>query len=319
MRRIGVLTSGGDAPGMNAAIRAVVRYAIYSNIEVLGIKRGYRGLIENDMKNMDLSSVADIIHRGGTVLGTDRCEEFKTEEGFGKALDNIRYREIDGMIVIGGDGSFKGAQKLSQAGVPTIGIPGTIDNDLAYTQYTLGFNTALNTILDSVSKIRDTSSSHERTNIIEVMGRHCGDLALYAGLAGGAEVVMIPEAPVSIDAICETIMRGKARGKKHSIIVLAEGSGNAYGLKDEIKKRIDASVRCTVLGYIQRGGTPSAYDRLLGSKMGAKGVELLVDGIGNVVLGTKDGKIFHQDIEEALVIEKQFDYEAYELAKILSI
>ncbi|SHJ02813.1 6-phosphofructokinase [Dethiosulfatibacter aminovorans DSM 17477] len=319
MRRIGVLTSGGDAPGMNAAIRAVVRYAIYSNIEVLGIGKGYRGLIENDMKNMDLSSVADIIHRGGTILGTDRCEEFKTEEGFGKALDNLRYREVDGIIVIGGDGSFQGARKLSRAGIPTVGIPGTIDNDLAYTEYTLGFNTALNTILDSIGKIRDTSSSHERTNIIEVMGRHCGDLALYSGLAGGAEVVMIPEAPISIDGICEIIMRGKARGKKHSIIVLAEGSGNAYDLKDEINKRIDVSVRYTVLGYIQRGGTPTAYDRLLGSRMGAKGVELLVDGIGNVVLGTKDGKVFHQDIEEALCMEKQFDYEAYELTKILSV
>jgi 6-phosphofructokinase 1 len=319
MRKIGVLTSGGDAPGMNAAIRAVVRYAIYRNVDVIGINKGYRGLIENDMCDMNLSSVADIIHRGGTMLGTDRCEEFKTDEGFAKALDNIKYRDIKGLIVIGGDGSFLGARKLSQAGIPTIGIPGTIDNDLAYTEYTLGFNTAMNTILDAVGKIRDNSSSHERTNIIEVMGRHCGDLALYSGLAGGAEVVIIPEAPIDIDTICETIMRGNARGKKHSIIMLAEGSGDAYSLKDEITKRIEVNIRCTVLGYIQRGGTPSAYDRLLGSKLGAKAVELLVDGISNVVLGTKDGKLFHQDIEEALNIEKQFDYEAYELTKILSI
>ncbi|SHJ65612.1 6-phosphofructokinase [Dethiosulfatibacter aminovorans DSM 17477] len=319
MRRIGVLTSGGDAPGMNAAIRAVVRYAIYRNIEVLGIKKGYKGLIENDIKHMDLSSVADIIHRGGTILGTDRCEEFKTEEGFNKALDNIRYRDIDGIIVIGGDGSFQGARKLSLAGIPTIGIPGTIDNDLAYTEYTLGFNTALNTILDSISKIRDTSSSHERTNIIEVMGRNCGDLALYSGLAGGAEVVIIPEAPIDMDTICETIMRGKARGKKHSIIMLAEGSGNAYELKDAITNKFDVNIRCTVLGYIQRGGTPSAYDRLLGSRLGAKGAELLVGGTGNVVLGTKDNVIFNMDIDEALKIEKQFDYEAYELTKILSM
>lgn len=319
MRRIGVLTSGGDAPGMNAAIRAVVRYSIYKNMEVVGIAKGYKGLIENDMKTMDLSSVADIIHRGGTILGTARCDEFIEESGFKKALDTIKYREIDGLIVIGGDGSFKGARKLSNAGVPTIGIPGTIDNDLPYTEFTLGFNTALNTILDSVTKIRDTSSSHERTNVIEVMGRKCGDLALYSGLAGGAEVVVIPEDPVSIDEICDIIMRGKARGKKHSIIMLAEGAGDAYDLRDEIIKRIGLSVRCTVLGYIQRGGTPSASDRLMGSKMGAKAVELLIDGVANVVIGTKGGKIFSQDIEEALEMEKVFDTEAYELAKILSI
>src|SRR5665647_624176 len=206
MRRIGVLTSGGDAPGMNAAIRAVVRYAIYKNIEVMGILKGYKGLIDNEMRTMDLSSVSDIIHRGGTILGTARCEEFKEEEGFNKALNTLKYREINGLIVIGGDGSFKGAEKLCAAGMPTIGIPGTIDNDLGYTEYTLGFNTALNTILDAVSKIRDTSSSHERTNIIEVMGRDCGDLALYAGLAGGAEAVVIPEAPIDTDRICEVIM-----------------------------------------------------------------------------------------------------------------
>lgn len=319
MRRIGVLTSGGDAPGMNAAIRAVVRYAIYKNIEVMGIFKGFKGLIDNEMKTMDLSSVSDIIHRGGTILGTARCEEFKEEVGFNKALETLKYREINGLIVIGGDGSFKGAEKLCDAGVPTIGIPGTIDNDLGYTEYTLGFNTALNTILDAVSKIRDTSSSHERTNIIEVMGRDCGDLALYAGLAGGAEVVVIPEAPIDTDKICGVIMRGKARGKKHSIIMLAEGAGNAYILRDEIKERLGLSVRCTVLGYIQRGGTPSAYDRLLGSRMGSMAVQLLIDGVGNVVIGSRDGKIFTQNIKEALKIEKEFDYYAYELAKILSI
>ncbi|MBN2287170.1 MAG: 6-phosphofructokinase [Tissierellales bacterium] len=319
MRRIGVLTSGGDAPGMNAAIRAVVRYSIYNNIEVMGIYRGYKGLIENEMKAMDLSSVADIIHRGGTILGTARCEEFMQESGFQKALDTLRYREIEGLVVIGGDGSFKGARKLSEAGVLTAGIPGTIDNDLPYTQYTLGFNTALNTILDAIGKIRDTSSSHERTNVVEVMGRRCGDLALYAGLAGGAEVVVIPEAPISNEEICDIIMRGNARGKKHSIIILAEGAGNAYSLRDQIVCSTGLSVRCTVLGYIQRGGTPSAFDRIIGSKMGAKAVHTLMNGITNVVIGTRDGQIFSMDIGEALQIEKEFDQETYELAKILSI
>ncbi len=319
MRRIGVLTSGGDAPGMNAAIRAIVRYGIYHNIEVMGILRGYKGLIENDMKAMDLSSVADIIHRGGTVLGTERSEEFKTEAGLKKALQTLKYRDIHGLVVIGGDGSFRGAEVLSQEGIPTIGIPGTIDNDLAYTEYTLGFNTALNTILDAIGKIRDTSSSHERSNIIEVMGRDCGDLALYAGLAGGAEVVVIPEETVNTDEICEVIMRGKARGKKHSIIILAEGVGSAFDLKDEIKSKIDIEIRCTVLGYIQRGGTPTAYDRLLGSRMGAKAVELLMNNQANLVIGTRGSKIFGQKINEALRMEKEFDIEAYRLTKILSI
>jgi 6-phosphofructokinase 1 len=319
MRTIGVLTSGGDAPGMNAAIRAVVRYGIYNDINVLGIKKGYRGLIDNDMEKMDLSSVADIIHRGGTTLGTARCEKFMTKEGFNEALETIKYRDIDGLVVIGGDGSFRGAKELSEAGVKTIGIPGTIDNDLAYTEYTIGFSTALETILDAVTKIRDTSSSHERTIIIEVMGRNCGDLALYSGLAGGAEMVLIPEAKIDIENIAEKITSGMARGKKHSIILLAEGAGDAYDIRDKINKFIDIPIRCTVLGYIQRGGTPVSYDRLLGSRMGAQAVKCLIEGNNNVVLGTKDGKIFHMDIGKALNMKKEFDSEAFELTKILSI
>jgi 6-phosphofructokinase 1 len=319
MRRIGVLTSGGDAPGMNAAIRAVVRYGIYRNIEVMGIQRGYKGLIENDIRAMGLSSVGDIIQRGGTVLGTERSEEFRTEEGFKKALETLKYREIEGLVVIGGDGSFKGAEKLCEANIPTIGIPGTIDNDLAYTEYTLGFNTALNTILDAVSKIRDTSSSHERTSIIEVMGRECGDLALYSGLAGGAEAVVIPEVPTTIDDVCEIIMRGRARGKKHSIIILSEGAGDAYTMRDAIFERLNIEARCTVLGYIQRGGTPTAYDRLLGSQMGAKAVELLMNHKGNLVIGTKGDKIFSQNINEALSKKKTIDADKLELTRILSM
>ncbi len=319
MRTIGVLTSGGDAPGMNAAIRAVVRYGIYNNINVLGIKKGYRGLIENDIEKMDLSSVADIIHRGGTTLGTARCEKFMTKEGFQEALETLRYRDIDGLVVIGGDGSFKGAKELSEAGVKTIGIPGTIDNDLAYTDYTIGFSTALETILDAIGKIRDTSSSHERTIIMEVMGRNCGDLALYSGLAGGAEMVLIPEVNIEIEEVAEKITQGMARGKKHSIIMLAEGAGDAYSIRDQINEYIDVPIRCTVLGYIQRGGTPVSFDRLLGSRMGANAVKCLIEGNNNVVLGTKNGEIFDVDIEEALNTEKKFDNEAFKLTKILSI
>ncbi|MDD4780859.1 MAG: 6-phosphofructokinase [Tissierellia bacterium] len=319
MKKIGVLTSGGDAPGMNAAIRAVVRYGIYNNINVIGIKEGFKGLIESNTMEMSLSSVADIIHRGGTILGSARSKEFQEKEGFNKALRNIKYLGIDGMVVIGGDGTFKGAQKLSEAGIATIGIPGTIDNDLAYTQYTLGFFTALSTVLESVEKIRDTSSSHGRTNVIEVMGRDCGDIALYAGLAGGAEMVIIPEIEYNIEEVCDKIMQGRARGKKHSIIILAEGAGDAREISDEIEKRIGVSTRYSVLGYTQRGGTPSAFDRLLGSKMGARAVEMLSNSMTNRALGVRGSEIFDMDMEEALSAKKQFDNETYELTKILSI
>lgn len=319
MRKIGVLTSGGDAPGMNAAIRAVVRYGIYNSINVLGIKNGYRGLVDGDSLEMNLSSVADIIHRGGTFLGSARSEDFQKEEGFNQALRNIKYLGIDGLITIGGDGTFKGAMELSKAGVPVIGIPGTIDNDLAYTQYTLGFFTALSTVLESVEKIRDTSSSHSRTNVIEVMGRNCGDIALYAGLAGGAEMVIIPEVKYNMDEICDKIMQGRARGKKHSIIILAEGAGDAKALSEQIESKTGITTRYSVLGYTQRGGTPSAFDRLIGSQMGAKAVELLINSVKSRVLGVRGNEIFDMDMEEALKIEKKFDETTYELTKILSI
>ena len=319
MRIIGVLTSGGDAPGMNAAIRAVVRYAIYNNINVLGIKNGYRGLVDGDTMEMNLSSVADIIHRGGTFLGSARSLEFQKEEGFNKALKNIKYLGIDGLVTIGGDGTFRGAMELSKAGIPVIGIPGTIDNDLPYTQYTLGFFTALTTVLESVEKIRDTSSSHSRNNVIEVMGRNCGDIALYAGLAGGAEMVIIPEVEYNIDEVCDKIMQGRARGKKHSIIILAEGAGDAKTISEQIENKTGITTRYSVLGYTQRGGTPSAFDRLIGSQMGAKAVELLINNVKNRVLGVKGNEIFDMDMEEALKIEKKFDETTYELTKILSI
>lgn len=319
MRKIGVLTSGGDAPGMNAAIRAVVRYGIYNNINIAGIYNGFCGLVTGDYKDMNLSSVADIIHRGGTVLGSARCKEFMDEDGFDKALKNIKYLGIEGLVVIGGNGSFKGALRLEQAGIPTVCIPGTIDNDLPYTKYTLGFFTALTTVLESVEKIRDTSSSHNRSNVIQVMGRDCGDIALYAGLAGGAEMVIIPEIEYNIDEVCEKIMQGRARGKKHSIIILAEGAGDAKEISELIEKKTGIITRYSVLGYTQRGGAPSAYDRLIGSQMGALAVKLLNSSVRNRVVGVDGSGIFDMDLEEAISMKKDFDETTYELTKILSI
>ncbi|WP_432402302.1 6-phosphofructokinase [Wukongibacter sp. M2B1] len=319
MKTIGILTSGGDAPGMNTAIRAVVRSAIYNNIKVMGIERGYNGLINGTIRQMDLSSVGDIIHRGGTILKTARCEEFKTEEGRKKALDVLRIFGIEGLVIIGGDGSFQGAQKLSHAGIKTIGLPGTIDNDLAYTDYTIGFDTTVNTVLNSVSNIRDTSTSHGRANIIEVMGRHCGDIALYAGLAGGAESVIVPEEEFHVEDVCRKLIQGKNRGKMHSIIILAEGIGNGFDLGKEIEEKTGIETRVTVLGHIQRGGSPTAFDRVLASRMGAKAVQLLMNGKSGRAVGIKNNEMIDLDIDEALAKEKEFDKDMYELAKILSI
>lgn len=319
MKTIGILTSGGDAPGMNAAIRAVVRSAIYYGCKVYGINRGYKGLIESDIEEMNLSSVGDIIHRGGTILKSSRCEEFKTEEGRQKAVKVLKKYGIDCLVVIGGDGSFNGAQKLSDLGFPAIGIPGTIDNDLAYTDYTIGFYTALNTIVDAISKIRDTSSSHERVNVIEVMGRHCGDLALYSGLAGGAETIIVPEVDYKIDDICTRLETTKKRGKRHSIIMLAEGVGNANDIGNQIIEKTGADLRVTVLGHVQRGGSPTAFDRILASRMGVRAVELLLDGQSARVVGIKDDKIIDMEIHEALAQTRDFDKKSYQMAQILSI
>ena len=319
MKTIGILTSGGDAPGMNAAIRAVVRSAIYYGCKVYGINRGYKGLIESDLVEMNLSSVGDIIHRGGTILKSSRCEEFKTEEGRQKAVKILKKHNIDCLFVIGGDGSFRGAQKLSELGFPAIGIPGTIDNDLAYTDYTIGFYTALNTIVDAISKIRDTSSSHERVNIIEVMGRHCGDLALYSGLAGGAETIIVPEIDYKIDDICLRLETTKKRGKRHSIIMLAEGVGNANDIGGKIIEKTGVDLRVTVLGHVQRGGSPTAFDRILASRMGVRAVELLLDGQSAKVVGIKDDEIIDMDIHEALSKKKDFDKKTYQMTQILSI
>lgn len=318
-KTIAILTSGGDAPGMNAAIRAVVRSSIYYGCKVYGINRGYKGLIEGDLFEMDLSSVGDIIQKGGTILKSSRCEEFKTEEGRTIGVQVLKKYGIDCLVVIGGDGSFNGAKKLSDLGFPAIGIPGTIDNDLAYTDYTIGFDTTMNTIIDAIGKIRDTSSSHERVNIIEVMGRHCGDLALYAGLAGGAESIIVPEIDFTIDEVCSKLEQTKKRGKRHSIIVLAEGVGNAQDLGKKIVEKTGVDLRVTILGHVQRGGIPSAFDRILASKMGVRAVELLLEGKSARVIGIKDNKIIDMDINEALSMERSFDKEIFEMTKILSI
>lgn len=319
MKTIGVLTSGGDAPGMNAAIRAVVRSGIFNDYKIMGIRQGYSGLINGDVYEMNLSSVADIIHRGGTMLRSSRSEDFKTEKGFRKAINVLEVFGIDGLVVLGGDGTLKGAKELADAGIPTIGIPCTIDNDCGYSDYTIGFYTAVETVVDAISKIRDTSTSHGRANVIEVMGRHCGDIALYAGVAGGAESIIIPEVEFDIDEVCKRAIQGKNRGKLHHIIVLAEGVGNAYDVSKAIVDKTGIDTRVTILGYIQRGGTPTSFDRIMASKMGNKAIELLKQGKSNRVLGVKCNKIIDLDITEALKMEKQFDLDMYNTAKVLSI
>lgn len=318
MKKIAVLTSGGDAPGMNAAIRAVVRYGIGMGMEVVGVERGFQGLIEGLFKDMNMRSVSDIIHRGGTILKTARCLEFKTEEGQQKAIVNMQKAGIEGLIVIGGDGSFMGAKAMTDHGFPSIGIPGTIDNDLAYTDYTLGFDTACNTILDAINKIRDTMSSHERVSIVEVMGRNCGDLALYCGLCGGAEVIVVPEQPLSIDEIVKTLTGGQQHGKTSGIIVLAEGAGHADDLKAELTARTDLTIKSTRLGHIQRGGSPSCRDRYLGTCFGIRAVELLSQGIGNRLVGIRGSEFYDIDIIEGCAMRNKFDVELYKKAQIVS-
>lgn len=318
MKKIGILTSGGDAPGMNAAIRAAVRYGIALDMEVVGIERGYTGLLEGRFVPMGLRSVSDIIQRGGTILHTARCPEFKTPEGQEKGMKNLREAGIEGLIVIGGDGSFMGAKVLSEKGFPTIGIPGTIDNDLAYTDYTLGFDTAANTILDAINKIRDTMSSHERISIIEVMGRHCGDLALYAGIGGGAEVIIVPEVKLTNEDIVNKLLEFRASGKRSGIVVLAEGAGHADELTKMLVEKTNLEIRSSVLGHIQRGGSPSNQDRYLGTSFGAHAVQLLKKGIGNRIVGIRNNEIYDIDIIEGLAIPRKFNKDLYDLAQVVA-
>lgn len=319
VRRIAVLTSGGDAPGMNAAIRAVVRKGVYHGLEVFGVKHGYAGLIRGEMELMDLGSVADIIQRGGTKLYTARCEEFKTPEGREKAAGVLRAAGVDGLVVIGGDGSFRGAGALSGLGVRTVGIPGTIDNDIAGTDYTIGFDTAVNTVIEAIDKIRDTATSHERTYVMEVMGRNAGDIAMIAGLAGGAESILIPEVAFDMGQVLEKLQHGVERGKRHSIILVAEGVGRGMEIGDEIARRTGWEVRVTVLGHLQRGGSPTAFDRVLASRMGAFAVDLLREGESGVMVGVKGPRLVAVPFEEALAARSQIDFSIYELAGILSI
>lgn len=320
MKTIGVLTSGGDAPGMNAAIRAVVRYGIANGLRVMGIERGYNGLINGEINEMNRHSVSDIIQRGGTILRTARSDDFKTPEGRKRAYNVLKVFGIEGLVVIGGDGSFAGAQKLSkESGIKTVGVPGTIDNDLAYTDYTIGFDTAQNTVLDAINKIRDTSTSHERVSIIEVMGRRCGDIALYTGLAGGAESIIIPEKNYNIDELCKTILEGKQRGKMHNLILLAEGVGGAQEMTKQIQDVTGIETRVTVLGHIQRGGSPTAFDRILASRLGAKAVEVLMEDKSQRVVGIKDNRIIDMDMDEALAMKRVLDEDLYNLSMILSM
>ncbi len=320
MKKIAVLTSGGDAPGMNAAVRAVVRTALHENMEVYGVVRGYNGLIQDELIPMDLRTVSDTIHRGGTVLYTARSPEFCTEEGMAKAVATCRRRGIEGVIVIGGDGSFRGARDLTAHGVPCIGIPATIDNDIACTESTIGYDTAANTVVDMVDKLRDTSQSHDRCSVVEVMGRHAGWLALSTGIAVGATAIVVPEVEFDFQKdIVDKMKATAATGKHHFIIVVAEGVGNVEDLAKEIEKATGVESRATVLGHVQRGGSPSARDRNLASQMGNYAVHLLEQGKSNRVVAIRNNQFVDFDITEALEMKKPFNMTKYGMANEISI
>ena len=319
VKTIGVLTSGGDAPGMNAAIRAVVRTGIKKGLAVKGICRGYAGLLQEEIIDMDAHSVSDIIQRGGTILYTARCEEFKKPEYQQKAADICRKHGIDGLVVIGGDGSFTGACKLANLGINTIGLPGTIDLDIACTDYTIGFDTAVNTAMQAIDKVRDTSTSHERCSIIEVMGRHAGYIALWCGIANGAEDILLPERYDGDEqALINRIIENRKHGMKHHIIINAEGVGHSTSMAKRIEAATGVETRATVLGHMQRGGSPTAIDRMYASIMGARAVDLLIEGASNRVVGMKGGKLVDYDINEALAMKKDIDDYEFNVSKWLS-
>lgn len=320
MKKIAVLTSGGDAPGMNAAVRAVVRSALYKGLEVVGVYRGYNGLINGDLLPMNLRTVSDIIHRGGTMLYTARSDEFRTLEGQKKAADNCRANGIDGVVVIGGDGSFRGAQDLSRQGIPCIGIPGTIDNDISCCEYTIGYDTALNTCMDMIDKLRDTAQSHDRCSVVEVMGRRAGYLALNVGIAVGATTIVVPEVEFDFDRdILKRIEATARTGKKHFIIIVAEGVGGVVDMAKQIQEATGIESRPTILGHVQRGGSPTVRDRVLASRMGCTAVELLTQGKSNRVVAIQSNNIVDFDIEEALQMKKPFDVEMFRVAHEISI
>ena len=322
IKKIGVLTSGGDAPGMNAAIRAITRTALAKGIKVVGIKRGYQGLIEGDFVELGYTSVSRIINRGGTFLYSARCDEFRYEAGIKKAVDMCRKNGIDGVVAIGGDGTFRGAADLSAMGIPCIGVPGTIDNDISISEYTIGFDTAVNTAMQAIDKIRDSSTSHERCSIIEVMGRNAGYIALWCGIASGAEDILIPERfdgnrPKLENELIESILEKKALGKKHHLIINAEGVGHSYGMAKRIEQATGVETRASILGHMQRGGNPTAKDRVYASYMGALAVDLLCSGATNRVVGYRNGQYIDYDIEDALGMAKDVDQYEFEIAQIL--
>ena len=320
IKTIGVLTSGGDAPGMNPAIRAVVRAAIFNGFNVKGIRHGYNGLIHDDIFDMNLRSVSEIIHRGGTMLYTARSDEFTTLEGQLKAVETCKKHGIDALVVIGGDGSFRGCQAISRHGIKTIGIPGTIDNDIACSEYTIGFDTALNTAMDMIDKLRDTTQSHERCSVVEVMGRHAGYIAVNTGIATGALCVLVPEQPWDIDKdVIARIKETQAEGKKNFLVIVAEGAGKALKIADEIREKTGLDTRGTVLGHVQRGGSPSMRDRVVAAQMGVHAIELLQAGIYNRVVALKSDAIVDYAIEEALSMKKQLDPLMIGVAKVISI
>lgn len=316
---IGVLTSGGDAPGMNAAIRAVVRTAISKGMNVKGIQRGYAGLLNEEIVDMNSRSVSEIVQRGGTILYTARCEEFRTEEGQAKGAEICRKHGIEGLVVIGGDGSYRGAGKLAEQGINTVGLPGTIDLDIACTDYTIGFDTAVNTAMEAIDKIRDTSTSHERCSIIEVMGRNAGYIALWCGIANGAEDILIPERyDCNEQTIINHIIEHRKKGKKHHIIINAEGIGHSTSMAKRIEAATGIETRASILGYMQRGGMPTCKDRVYASIMGARAVDLLAEGKSNRVVGWRGGEFVDYDLYEALAMQKDINEDVYAISKMLS-
>lgn len=319
IKTIGVLTSGGDAPGMNAALRAVVRSAVYNGVKVMGVKKGYNGLINGDIFEMTARSVSETLQRGGTILQTARCAEFREMEGVKRGAEIAKIFGIDGLVVIGGDGSFRGARDLSAAGLATIGVPATIDNDIGCTEYCIGYDTALNTAKDAIDKIRDTATSHERSSVIEVMGRDAGYIALNVGISCGAEAVIIPEKEFNFDEdVLRPIIEGKHRGKNHYLVILAEGVGSAVPMAEEIEKRTGIETTATVLGHIQRGGSPTVQDRVNASIMGYKAVELLLEGKTNRLVVMQKGRVVDVDIDEGLQEKKEIDPSIIKLCKVLS-
>ncbi|MBR7111005.1 MAG: 6-phosphofructokinase [Clostridia bacterium] len=320
MRRIAVLTSGGDAPGMNAAIGAVVRQAIHEGMSVYGVERGYNGLVRDNLTLMERRSVSDIIHRGGTILKTARCDEFNTIEGQAEATKVLREHDIDALVVIGGDGSMRGARDIAKNfDIPVIAIPATIDNDLNYTDYTIGFDTAVNTVLSAINNLRDTMTSHDRVSVIEVMGRKCGDLAVYAGLAGGAEHILVPEMPVDLDAVAKELNQSYLRDKTSDFVIVAEGVGTAEEICKKLGSKTTVPLRATVLGHIQRGGMPTMADRVLAARLGVHAIKTLKEGRFNRAVGIVNNQMIDVDIEEALNAKSNFNPELYNIADVLSL